>query len=225
MSPRRSWRRTTRSRAEIAKDASDELIAVAATFGLGAPRDRRADRITVDGKTLRFADVDFAAAASEGRNLPALLGTLVVLLSPFLASKGIPVPSTEAQLALAGLIATFVLQSGVKSAEDAIRLRDAGAAARETLVNAAMLAQGAGAIVNVSSIYGLIPSEIGHAPYCTSKHGVIGLSKTAAIDYGQTGLRINVVAPGFTRSEMVNPDTPETAADDTPAETPAAPAE
>jgi NAD(P)-dependent dehydrogenase (short-subunit alcohol dehydrogenase family) len=73
----------------------------------------------------------------------------------------------------------------------------------------AMLAQGAGAIVNVSSIYGLIPSEIGHAPYCTSKHGVIGLSKTAAIDYGQTGLRINVVAPGFTRSEMVNPDTPE----------------
>lgn len=43
----------------------DELIAVAASFGLGAPRDRRADRITVDGKTLRFADVDFADLASN----------------------------------------------------------------------------------------------------------------------------------------------------------------
>jgi len=72
----------------------------------------------------------------------------------------------------------------------------------------AMLAHGAGAIVNVSSIYGFKPSDIGHAPYCVSKFGVIGLSKSAAIDYGQMGLRINVVAPGFTRSEMVNPDAP-----------------
>ena len=37
----------------------DEIIATAATFGYAAPRDRRADVITVEGKTLRFADVDF----------------------------------------------------------------------------------------------------------------------------------------------------------------------
>jgi NAD(P)-dependent dehydrogenase (short-subunit alcohol dehydrogenase family) len=69
----------------------------------------------------------------------------------------------------------------------------------------AMLAHGAGAIVNVSSIFGYKPSDIGHAAYCASKHAVIGLSKTAAIDYGQAGLRINVIAPGFTLSEMVDP--------------------
>jgi len=69
-----------------------------------------------------------------------------------------------------------------------------------------MLAQGAGAIVNVSSIYGYKPSDIGHAAYCASKFGVIGLTKSAAVDYGQTGIRINAVAPGFTRSEMVNPE-------------------
>ena len=72
----------------------------------------------------------------------------------------------------------------------------------------AILAQGGGVIVNIASIYGYKPSDIGHAPYCVSKFGVIGLSKSAAVDYGHTGLRINAVAPGFTRSEMVDPDRP-----------------
>jgi len=64
------------------------------------------------------------------------------------------------------------------------------------------------AIVNVASIYGSQPSDVGHAPYCASKFGVIELTKSAAVDYGQSGLRINAVAPGYTHSEMVNPDRP-----------------
>jgi A-factor type gamma-butyrolactone 1'-reductase (1S-forming) len=68
----------------------------------------------------------------------------------------------------------------------------------------AMLKRGKGAIVNNSSIYGFKPSDAGHAPYSASKFGVIGLSKTAAIDYAQQGIRINVVSPGFTHSEMVD---------------------
>jgi NAD(P)-dependent dehydrogenase (short-subunit alcohol dehydrogenase family) len=74
-----------------------------------------------------------------------------------------------------------------------------------------MLANGGGAIVNVASIYGCKPSDIGHAPYATSKYGVVGLTKSAAADYGQMAIRINAVAPGFTVSEMVNPDRPDTA--------------
>ena len=76
----------------------------------------------------------------------------------------------------------------------------------------AMLKQGSGSIVNISSIYGFKPSDLGHAPYAASKHAVIGLSKSAAIDYAQQGIRINVVSPGFTHSEMVDPyveDDPE----------------
>ena len=69
----------------------------------------------------------------------------------------------------------------------------------------AMLNSGGGSIVNISSIYGFKPSDVGHAPYATSKHAVIGLSKSAAVDYGQDGIRVNAVSPGFTHSEMVDP--------------------
>lgn len=72
----------------------------------------------------------------------------------------------------------------------------------------ALLASGGGAIVNVASIYGLKPGDIGHAPYATSKHAVVGLTKSAAADYGQMNIRINAVAPGFTHSEMVDVNRP-----------------
>jgi NAD(P)-dependent dehydrogenase (short-subunit alcohol dehydrogenase family) len=68
----------------------------------------------------------------------------------------------------------------------------------------AMLGVGGGAIVNVASIYGLKPADMGHASYAASKHAVVGLTTSAACDYGQMGLRINAVAPGFTHSEMVD---------------------
>lgn len=71
----------------------------------------------------------------------------------------------------------------------------------------AMLGTG-GAIVNVTSIYGLKPSDIGHAAYAASKHGVVGLTRSAAADYGQLGLRINAIAPGFTHSGMVDVNRP-----------------
>lgn len=69
----------------------------------------------------------------------------------------------------------------------------------------AMLANGSGAIVNVSSIYGYKPSDVSHAPYCAAKHGVIGLTKTAAVDYADKKIRVNVVCPGLFHSEMVDP--------------------
>jgi NAD(P)-dependent dehydrogenase (short-subunit alcohol dehydrogenase family) len=75
----------------------------------------------------------------------------------------------------------------------------------------AMLEGGGGAIVNIASIYGLKPADMGHASYAASKHAVVGLTTSAACDYGQLGMRINAVAPGFTLSEMVDMNRPRAA--------------
>jgi NAD(P)-dependent dehydrogenase (short-subunit alcohol dehydrogenase family) len=58
-----------------------------------------------------------------------------------------------------------------------------------------MLEHGGGAIVNMASTAGLM-AHAGRAAYSASKHGIIGLTRSAAVEYAQRGLRINAVAPG-----------------------------
>jgi NAD(P)-dependent dehydrogenase (short-subunit alcohol dehydrogenase family) len=69
------------------------------------------------------------------------------------------------------------------------------------VANAAMIPAGRGAIVNVASIAGLaaVPNQIG---YVVSKHGIVGLTRSLAVEWGRHGIRVNCVCPGITATDL-----------------------
>lgn len=71
-----------------------------------------------------------------------------------------------------------------------------------------MLKEGGGSIINVASILGQV-GFAGSPAYVAAKHGVVGLTKTAAWDYGTKGIRINAVGPGFIETPLLSSMDPQ----------------
>ena len=67
---------------------------------------------------------------------------------------------------------------------------------------AQMLRQGGGAIVNTASVAGVVGVP-GSTAYCAAKHGVVGLTRSASLEYAAQGIRINAVCPGLTRTGII----------------------
>ncbi len=65
-----------------------------------------------------------------------------------------------------------------------------------------MVAQGSGAIVNTASAAAVIGTP-GNPAYCASKHGVMGLTRTAALEHVRDGIRVNAVCPGAVRTPLI----------------------
>lgn len=64
-----------------------------------------------------------------------------------------------------------------------------------------MAAAGAGSVINTASVAGLVANQ-GAAPYAAAKHGVVGLTRTAAAEVARKGVRVNAVCPGWTDTPM-----------------------
>jgi len=69
------------------------------------------------------------------------------------------------------------------------------------IFGAKMLEAGSGSIVNVASVAGLL-AVADRAAYNTSKHGLVGLTRTLAAEWGGRGVRVNAVCPGWVKTEM-----------------------
>ena len=184
-------------------------IVTGAARGIGAASARRfveegarvviADRRVEEGEALAaelnelregaalFAELDITAEAAWTRTIQQTLdtfGRVDILVNNAGMIRVAPLEKTDLELfekvLSTNLVGTFL---GIKGVMDP------------------MAAQGGGSIINFSSVQGLEGRE-GMSAYSASKFGVRGLSKTAAIELGPKGIRVNVVVPGPTRTKM-----------------------
>ena len=118
----------------------------------------------------------------------------------------------DATLERFGLVDALVNNAGIsfiKAAEDitltqwqrVLEVNLTGPFLTSQIFGRVMLAAGSGAIVNVSSVAGLL-GVADRAAYNASKHGLIGLTRTLAAEWGGRGVRVNAVCPGWVKTEM-----------------------
>jgi NAD(P)-dependent dehydrogenase (short-subunit alcohol dehydrogenase family) len=148
-----------------------------------------ADSLTEVGHQVLAVECDVSDEASVVGAVRAAVETFGRLDMAF-NNAGIQVPPSDAADEAADVFDRV----------NAINLRGVWACMKHEL--AQMRTQGSGAIVNCSSLGGLVGIP-GRAAYHASKHGVLGLTSSAALEYAPRGIRINAVCPGTVATPMV----------------------
>ena len=167
-------------------------------------------RLAAAGAAVVVTDVDGSAATAVARDLPKALGLAVDVTDD--ASVGTAVRSTVEHFGALHLAVNNAGVSGPAAAlatyapEDwrqvmAVNLDGVFHGLRHELP--AIVAAGGGAVVNVASVLGVVGGAAGGA-YIAAKHGVIGLTRAAALEYATRGVRVNAVGPGFIETPMLD---------------------
>ena len=166
------------------------------------------------GANVVVADVDEAGGAETVAQIEAASGTAVFVAADVSQSVAVENMVGAAVAAYGGLDCAFNnagIQGELSQTADCseenwdaitgINLKGVWLCMKYEI--AQMLKQGSGAIVNNASNFGLVGSN-GMPAYSASKHGVIGLTKTAALEYAQRGIRVNAVCPGPVQTPLVD---------------------
>jgi len=191
-----------------------EIARIAVITGAAQGIGRRvAEAFAEEGYNLALADLrepgDTLKVATEA-------GAEAILLIGDISDEATVEKSAQTVMEKWGRVDVLVNNAGISFIENAEKIRAAdfrrvlevNLVAPFLLAKAfgkVMLAQGSGSIVNVASIAGLV-GVADRAAYNASKHGLIGLTRTLAAEWGGRGVRVNAVCPGWVKTEMDQAD-------------------
>jgi len=185
------------------------LLVTGAASGLGLAT---MQRLAAEGATLALVDRDEGRMDEAAATLPA--GTRVLRIAADVAREEDARRYVAQTMAAFGRIDGFYNNAGVEGRQNLTEDYGGEEFRRVVSINLdgvfygmaevlkVMRAQGGGAIVNTASVGGIrgVGNQTG---YAASKHGVVGLTRNSAVEYGQYGIQINAIAPGAIMTPMV----------------------
>jgi len=186
------------------------VIITGAASGLGKAA---ASAFAAEGARLVLSDIDAGGLASTATELRGR-GAALEAIPGDVTDEALAAALVEACVKAHGRLDIAVNNAGIAhpalklhqyTAEQARQMFDVNLMSVFLAMKAelpVMEAQGAGVILNVASVAGVIGAPLG-ATYSAAKHGVIGLTKTAAVEYAKRGVRVNAICPAFTATKMV----------------------
>ncbi|MCW1429712.1 SDR family NAD(P)-dependent oxidoreductase [Novosphingobium sp. JCM 18896] len=201
---------SARSIAELVSLAGRRAVVTGAAWGLGKATARR---LAEAGATVLIGDIDAEAAAATAAELSAAYGPRVLSVRMDASDPMSITAAADLAVAEFGGIDIWVNNAGIPSHKplldltdeefdtvQAINLRGTFVGAREA-ARRMIAADMPGVIVNVASLAGLRGIAPGQAAYTGSKHGVVGLTKTMALEFGPKAIRVLGIAPGVCLTE------------------------